>query len=75
LCGRLAVTWPKVRLAPGMPKGEDPAVEPVFDERDVSAILNALFDMKVNLDRIAAEVRVIRLVIQDDDDEEEELEA
>jgi hypothetical protein len=47
-------------------------VEPGFDERDVTASMNAAFDLRANLARAAVDVRVIRLILEDGDEEEEE---
>jgi hypothetical protein len=47
------------------------AAEPAFDDRDVTAILNAVFDTRVRLDRIGEDVRTIRLILEDGDEEEE----
>jgi len=50
-------------------------MEPAFDERDVTSILSGIFDMKVNLARIANDIRAIRLLLEDGDEEEEEEDA
>ncbi len=47
-------------------------MEPAFDERDVTTIMNAAFDMKVRLDQIGDDVRTIRLNLEDGDEEEAE---
>jgi hypothetical protein len=46
-------------------------VEPAFDDRDVTTIMSAVFDMKVRLDQIGDDVRTIRLILEDGDEEEE----
>lgn len=46
-----------------------------FHDRDVDAILSGIFDIKADLDQIADDVHVIRLILEDEDEEEEEEEA
>jgi hypothetical protein len=40
------------------------ALQPAFDDRDVTAILNAVFDMRVSLSQIGDDVRTIRLILE-----------
>jgi hypothetical protein len=47
-------------------------MDAAFDDRDLTAIMSAVFDMRVNLDRIADDARAIRLILEDGDEEEEE---
>jgi hypothetical protein len=60
------------RLALRLPGGHDRSVEPVVEREDVTSVLNGIFDMNRRLARIADDVRVIRLVLENDDEEEEE---
>ena len=47
-------------------------VKPAFEDRDVTAMLNAFFDTKVRLAQIGDDVRTIRLILEDGDEGEEE---
>jgi hypothetical protein len=47
-------------------------VDAPFDERDVTSLLNGIFDVKASLADIANDVRAIRLLLEDGDEEEEE---
>ena len=47
-------------------------MEPAFDERDVTSILNGVFYMNGCLADIAKDIHSIRLLLEDGDDEEEE---
>ena len=53
-------------------RSDDRDVEPAFDERDVTTIMNGVFHMNVHLARIADEVTAIRVLLEDGDEEEEE---
>jgi hypothetical protein len=54
------------------PRSDDLRVEPAFDERDVTSILNGVFYLNVHLAKIADDIRAIRLLLEDGDEEEEE---
>jgi len=47
-------------------------MEPRFDEGDVSAILGGVLDANRRLAAINADVRKIRILLEDGDEEEEE---